>query len=107
MVSAGRREAKGRRVRDEWCRAVDELLLAAKPAWRKSWDELDPADPAEAFQREMDMRIGAAIAAPYEDLLALVWGPARRHGILLLLGLTAEQEELWADALEASRERRG
>ena len=62
-MSESIREQRGRLVRDAWVAAVLELIPAPKPSWLLAWDELDPADPELAFQREVDMRIGEAVAA--------------------------------------------
>jgi hypothetical protein len=49
------REALGRRVREVWVEWAQEQA-EPKPSWLVPWDELGPAD------REVDMRIGEALA---------------------------------------------
>jgi hypothetical protein len=51
------REPLGRIVREAWVKWASEQE-DPKPSWLTGWDELD------AGQREVDMRIGAAVAAP-------------------------------------------
>ena len=51
-----RREALGRRVREVWVQWAREQP-DPKPSWLVGWDELDDG------QREVDMRIGEALAA--------------------------------------------
>jgi hypothetical protein len=97
------REPLGRRVRDTWNGAVDELRPGARPSWRKRWDELNPQDPEDAFQIEVDNRIGAALAEPFEDLLAAVWLYIDWRWITTQL--TTEQKELFADAVDAHGQR--
>src|SRR5215472_6718248 len=50
------REPLGRLVRDVWVRWATEQP-AVKPSWLLPWEELDDG------QREVDMRIGEAVAA--------------------------------------------
>lgn len=52
------RERLGKFVRDIWVTAVRELIPDPKLSWVEPWETLP--DP---FQREVDMRIGAAVAA--------------------------------------------
>lgn len=52
------REKLGKIVRDAWVAAVLELVPDPKPSWIEPWETLE--DP---FQREVDMRIGEAVAA--------------------------------------------
>jgi hypothetical protein len=59
------REPYGRLVRDTWVAAVEELVKTPKPSWVTPWDDLD--DP---FQREVDMRMGAAVAATERERIA-------------------------------------
>lgn len=51
------REPYGRLVRETWVTAVCDWFPDPKPSWVESYDETDD------FQREADMRIGAAVAA--------------------------------------------
>jgi len=86
------REPLGRMVRDTWIRWASEQP-DARPSWLLPWEELD------AGQREVDMRIGAAIARSFQGLLAAIWlyvdwGWLTRQ-------LTTTQKDLWADAIDA------
>lgn len=60
---AGGREALGRIVRQTWVAWAGEQP-DPKPSWLLGWDDLD------AGQREVDMRIGVAIAAAERDRIA-------------------------------------
>jgi hypothetical protein len=73
------REALGRLVRRVW---TDWALEQAdpKPSWLDTWSELDDG------QREVDMRIGAAVAK------------AERERIAALLQAQADREQEAADA---------
>ena len=51
------RDWLGKIVRDTWVEAVHELIPDPKPSWTEPWETL--ADP---FQREVDKRIGEAVA---------------------------------------------
>ena len=57
------REAYGRLVRETWVAWAKEQPNP-KPSWLTGWDELD------AGQREVDMRIGGAVAAAEREHLA-------------------------------------
>jgi hypothetical protein len=52
------REAFGKIVRDVWVATARELLPDPKQSWLVPWEQLD-----DEFQREVDMRIGEAVAA--------------------------------------------
>jgi hypothetical protein len=56
MIVADDREPYGRIVRETWVGWALEQP-APKPSWRAGWDDLDDG------QREVDMRIGSAVAA--------------------------------------------
>jgi hypothetical protein len=57
------REALGRIVRQIWVAWASEQT-ELKPSWLIAWDDLDDG------QREVDMRIGAAVAAAERDRIA-------------------------------------
>ena len=54
------REALGRLVRETWVKWASEQP-GPKPSWLTGWDDLDDG------QREVDMRIGEAVAAAERD----------------------------------------
>jgi hypothetical protein len=56
------REAHGRLVRDTFVAWANEQP-DPKPSWLVPWDELEPGNEVDAGQREVDMRIGEAVAA--------------------------------------------
>jgi hypothetical protein len=58
------REALGRLVREVWVKWAGEQPNP-KPSWLTGWEGLDEG------QREVDMRIGEAVAARYEN--AITW----------------------------------
>ena len=93
------REPLGRIVRETWVAWAKEQP-EQKPSWLVSWDELDDG------QREVDMRIGSAVAAEarrdYEaELIRLraqvmvftAWLPIARHA-LLEVAVRAGQESV-------------
>jgi hypothetical protein len=51
------REKAGRAVRDRWVEQA-RRHPGAKPSWLRKWTDLDPANPEDAYQREVDMVIG-------------------------------------------------
>jgi hypothetical protein len=91
------REALGRRVREVFAATAEELLDNPKPSWTAPWEEID------GFQREVDMRIGEALAEPYEDLLSSLWLYINWRWITKQL--TTEQKDLFADAIDAEHAR--
>lgn len=60
---ANRQETLGRLVRETWVKWAREQP-APKPAWLASWDELDQG------QREVDTRIGEAVAAAERERIS-------------------------------------
>ena len=50
------REPLGRLVRETWEACVRDYHTDPKPSWVAQWEDLDD------FQREVDMRIGSAVA---------------------------------------------
>jgi hypothetical protein len=63
------REPLGRLIREEWVKWASEQP-DPKPSWLLPWEELD------AGQREVDMRMGAAVAAAERERAA---GQIARH----------------------------
>lgn len=57
---ADARESLGKIVRDTWVAAVLELIPDPKPSWTEPWETL-----TDEFQREVDKRIGEALAAHF------------------------------------------
>ena len=86
------REALGRRVREVWVEWAREQP-DPKPSHLVGWDDLDEGN------REVDMRIGEALAEPYEDLLSSLWLYVQWRWITKQL--TTEQKDLFADAIDA------
>jgi hypothetical protein len=85
------REALGRRVREVWVEWAREQP-GPKPSHLVGWDDLDEGN------REVDMRIGEALAEPYEDLLSSLW--LYINWRFVTKQLTTEQKDLFADAID-------
>jgi hypothetical protein len=68
-MNATRREALGRIVRDTWITWAREQP-DPKPSWLTGWNGLDPG------QREVDMRVGEAVAAVGHERAIVGYCPA-------------------------------
>jgi hypothetical protein len=69
-------ESLGRIVRETWVRwALEQPDVGEHPSWTEPWDELDERD------REVDVRIGAAVAAAERDRIVAVVDDLACHAV--------------------------